>query len=350
LSGALTGGDAILGQTQREGVQLAVDEINAAGGIQGHQIDLITEDEANDPSRMAQIAQKFINVDHVDAILGGTNDGTAVVLAQTAESANVPLVVPFANGNQITAGRKWAFQVDVASSSFVQGIVTYDAKAYKKICITYDNNGFGQEDRDLAVSDLKALNVTPAAVVELPNEGQDYTPQLQQLQSAGCEVTISPDSGTNVAQLRKNMVQLGYEPVITGPNSLAFQSMIDVGQNFVEHKVFFMDLIDASKPAVIDFQSKFTARFGSPATSGFELLGYDAMKVLAAALEKGWPDKTKVRDALEGLQNFALVSGGTDSTLSYSATVHNRPTPSDLVWRWVDKGAFANAPIPFPTQ
>ena len=89
-------------RTQREGVMLAVDEINAAGGINGQQIEVIVEDEANDPSRMAEIAQRFVTRDNVDAIIGGTNDGTAQVLAQVAEQAEVPLIIPFANGDQIT--------------------------------------------------------------------------------------------------------------------------------------------------------------------------------------------------------------------------------------------------------
>jgi branched-chain amino acid transport system substrate-binding protein len=345
LSGALTGGDAILGQTQREGVQLAVDEINAAGGINGRKIELVTEDEANDPSRMAEIAQKFVSRDKVDAIIGGTNDGTAQVLSQVAEQQSVPLIVPFANGDQITKGKKWSFQVDVASTAFVQGIVDYDLAHFKKIGIIYDDNAFGQADRDFALQDLKDAGVDPVAVVAVPNEGQDYTPQLSQMRDAGAEVLIAPISGTNAAQLRKNMIQLGYEPLITGPNSLAFQTMIDVGKQFVEEKVYFVDVIDETKPEVQDFQKKFLAKYGHPATSGFELLGYDAMKVMAYALEKGGTDKAKVRDALESLKDYAAVSGKKGSTISYTADDHRRASPGDLVWRWVKDGKFANAPV-----
>lgn len=345
LSGALTGGDAILGQTQREGVQLAVDEINAAGGIKGRKIDLITEDEANDPSRMAEIAQKFITRDKVDAIIGGTNDGTAQVLSQTAEQAKVPLIVPFANGDQITKGKKWSFQVDVASTAFVQAIVNYDVKNFKKIGIAYDNNAFGQADRDFALADLKNANVEPVATVPIPNEGRDYTPQLAQFRNAGAEVLIAPISGTNASQLRKDMTRIGYEPLITGPNSLAFQSMIDVGQQFVEKKVYFLDVIDETKPEVQQFQQKFQQKYGKPATSGFELLGYDAMKIMAYALEQGGGDKEKVRSAIETLKNYTAVSGKSGSTISYSQDDHRRASPSDLVWRWVENGKFANAPV-----
>ena len=212
LSGALTGGDAILGQTQREGVMLAVDEINAGGGINGHKVEVVIEDEANDPSRMAEIAQKFVTRDAVAAIIGGTNDGTAQVLAQAAEQAEIPLIVPFANGDQITKGHQWSFQVDVASTTFVQKIVSTATQKYKKIGITYDNNAFGQADRDFALADLKELNIKPVAVLPIPDVGRDYTPQLKQLQDAGADVLIAPISGTNCAQLRKDGVRLDTNP------------------------------------------------------------------------------------------------------------------------------------------
>lgn len=342
LSGALTGGDAILGQTQREGVELAVDEINAKGGINGRTVELIVEDEANDPSRMAEIAQRFITRDSVDAIIGGTNDGTAQVLAQVAEQAEVPLIIPFANGDQITKGRKWSFQVDVASTTFVDAISERAAKEFEKIGIIYDDNAFGQADRDFALEDLKALNIEPVAVIPIPDVGRDYTPQLTQFQKGGAEVLIAPISGTNAAQLRKDMVRLGYEPLILGPNSLAFQTMIDVGKEFVEEKVQFLDLIDATKPAVQEFQGKMQAAYQRPATSGFELLGYDAMMILAYALEKGEGDKSKVREALEGLSGYEAVSGKAGSTISYSAEDHRRASPADLVWRMVKGGEFTN--------
>lgn len=345
LSGALTGGDAVLGQTQREGVQLAVDEINAAGGVDGRKIELIVEDEANDPSRMAEIAQRFVSRDAVDAIIGGTNDGTAQVLAQVAEQAEVPLIIPFANGDQITKGRIWSFQVDVASTTFVQTIVDRAVADFKKIGIVYDDNAFGQANRDFALEDLKAANVEPVAVVPIPDVGRDYTPQLTQFQSAGADVIIANISGTNAAQLRKDMVRLGYEPLIIGPNSLAFQTMIDVGSEFVEEKVQFLDLIDESKPEVQAFQEKMMAAYNKAATSGFELLGYDAMMILAEALKQGGGDKAKVREALEGLSGYSAVSGKAGSTISYSPDDHRRASSADLVWRHVKGGKFANAPV-----
>lgn len=343
LSGALTGGDAVLGETQREGVMLAVDEINAAGGINGRKVELVVEDEANDPSRMAEIAQRFVARDAVDAIIGGTNDGTAQVLAQVAEQAEVPLVIPFANGDQITRDRKWSFQVDVASTTFVKKLVDYAVGKYKKIGIVYDDNAFGQANRDFSLADMKAANIEPVAVIPIPDVGRDYGPQLTQFRDAGAEVLIASISGTNAAQLRKDMTRLGYEPLIIGPNSLAFQTMIDVGQEFVEHKVMFLDLIDESKPEVQAFQKKMMDAYKKQATSGFELLGYDAMKILAYALEKGGDDKAKVREALETLSDYTAVSGKSGSTISYSTDDHRRASPADLVWRWVDNGKFANA-------
>lgn len=344
LSGALTGGDAILGQTQREGVQLAVNEINDSGGVDGKQIELVTEDEANDPSRMAQIAQKFVTQDQVDVIIGGTNDGTAQVLAQVAADSEVPLVVPFANGDQITQDNPWAFQVDVASTAFVQAAIDYMAEKYDKIGIAYDNNAFGQADRDFAVEDLAEKNMEPVAEVSMPDSAGDYTAQLSEMRDADAQALFTPMSGTNVAQLRKDMIRLNYQPEVVGPNSLAFQSMIDIGGQNVERSVRLYDVIDEDKPAVAEFTRKFQEAYDKEPTSGFELLGYDAMNILAEALQGTDGDKTAVRDNLESLSGFEAVSGAEGSTISYSPNDHRRPSPDDLVLRWVVDGQFQNAP------
>jgi branched-chain amino acid transport system substrate-binding protein len=349
LSGALTGGDAILGSNQRQGVELAVDEINSAGGINGRKVSLVVQDEANDPARMAQIAQRFVAQDRVDAIIGGTNDGTALVLAQVAEQAKVPLVVPFANGDNITTDKKWAFQVDVSSSSFVEKAVDYiHGQGFDKVGIAYDDNAFGQLDAKLATEDLQELGIKPVASVSMPNGAQDYTAQIQQLRKAGAEVLFTPMGGTNVAQLRKNMQQVNYSAGIVGPNSLAFESMIDIGGSAVEHSVCFYDVIDTSKPEVAEFAEDFKKKYDREPTSGFELLGYDAMKIvevgLTAGTSNGSVDKNKARDAIEGLQEHAAVSGKSGSTISYNPDEHRRATPEDLVLRWVDGGTFTNAP------
>lgn len=341
LSGALTGGDAFLGAVQQEGVRLAVDEINAAGGINGRQIQLVTEDEANDPARMAEIALKFINQDKVDAIIGGTNDGTAKVLAQTAEEHQIPLVIPFANGDDVTEGLRWSFQAAASTSTFGKAITDFAVEHFNKIGIIYDDNAFGQTASGFYTQFLGEKGVEPVAVVPIPDVAQDYTAQLSQFQDVDAEILLAPISGTNAATLRRNMVQLNYEPIILGPPSLSFQTMIDVGQEFVEHKVWFSDMVETSRPEVQAFQAKYLERYGHPADNLFAFVSYDAMKILAHGLDAGDGDKNKVRDAIEALRDFPSLSG---TSVSYSPDDHRRSTTSDIKWRYVDNGQFADLP------
>jgi branched-chain amino acid transport system substrate-binding protein len=341
LSGALTGGDAFLGAVQQEGVRLAVDEINAAGGIGGRQIQIVTEDEANDPSRMAEIALKFINSDRVDAIIGGTNDGTAKVLAQIAEENEVPLIIPFANGDDVVEGLSWSFQTAASTSTFARAITDFATQHFNDIGVIYDDNAFGQTARDFYVSFLEESGVSPVAVLPIPDTAQDYTAQLAQFQDAGAEILLAPISGTNAATLRRNMVQLGYEPIILGPPSLSFQTMIDVGQEFVEEKVWFSDMVDETRPEVQEFQEKYLEAYGHPADNLFAFVAYDAMRILAHALEAGGGDRQAVRDAIEGLDGFPSLSG---TSISYSPDDHRRSTTADIKWRYVEDGRFANLP------
>jgi branched-chain amino acid transport system substrate-binding protein len=345
ITGAGSGGDSILGLTQVNGVVLAAEQLNAQGGINGRRIELVVRDDQNDPSRAATIAQEFINKIGVDVIIGGTNDGTAMVFAEAAKQAGVPFVVPFANGDQISTGNKWAFQVDVASTTFVERAFQFMTENWdpSKIGIVYDDNGFGQADRDFLIEDLAAIGQKPIVSVAIPDTGQDYTAQLIQVRDSGAEVIFTPTSGTNMAQLQKDMDELGFHVPVVGPNSLAFQSMIDVGGEAVEKGVILLDVIDETKPATTKFMEEYYNRFAREVTSGFEPLAYDAMLMVATALKAGGDDAEMVRATLESTEFCDLVSGASGSCIKYSADDHRRADPANLAWRRVEGGKFVNA-------
>ncbi|TAM59981.1 ABC transporter substrate-binding protein [bacterium] len=343
LAGGLTGSQSFLGQAQREGVLLAADQINAKGGINGRKIDIISEDDQFDPSRAAAIAQRFISQDHVDAIIAGTNTGTALVYAKVCEAAKVPLVVSFASDDRITQGKQWSFAVDTGVREDMEAIVAFATQHFKRIALTYDDDAYGQAARDFTLTELKSTPITPIIVASLPDGSLDYGPQVSRLQAAAAQVVLAGDGGSNVAQMAKNMVQIGYRPLVIGPASLAFKSMIDIGGSAVDGKVWFTDTIDSSNPRFQSFAKAFAAKYHETPETGFEPLAYDSMGVLAKAIQQaGSTDKNAVQAALSKTQ-YAGASGKVGTEISFPASTHRRPG-AGITWRWVSQGKFANVP------
>lgn len=344
MSGAMTGTDAFLGDMQQKGVQLAVDEINASGGILGRQVKLVSEDDANDPARMGNIGSRFINKDKVDAIIGTTNTGTSMVLGDIAEKSGVPMLVPFSTGDQISQGKKYVFQVDVAASIQAKAMVDYVLKhGYKKIGILYNDNAFGQQARDFEIAELKARNLVPVAVEAVRSGAEDYTAQVMAMKNAGADVILCPVAGADGAQICKNMKQLNYQAQLIGTNALIHESLLQVGKSNVEG-VMALDVIDETKPEMKAFLDKFEQKYGMRPQTGYPALAYDAMMILKYAFEQaGGTDKEKVRAALENLTNYSTLSGQKGSTLSWKAGDHRRIDMSAVCVRVVKGGKFVNA-------
>lgn len=344
VSGALTTSESILGITQKNALELALEEINSKGGVLGREIQLLFEDDRADPSRVATIGQKFATKDKVVAMIGPTNDGTGLVLARIAEENKIPLVIPFANGDAISQGRKYVFQLDTASSVMVDEVIRFmvQEQGWKKIAIVHDDNAFGEADRDFAAESLKKYGLQPVAVESLQPGGQDYSPQLLRVKEGGADAIFIPAAGTHLAQLRKDMKKVNWVIPAVGPNSLAFQSMIEVGGEFVEG-VMFTDLIDETKPGVQEVQEKYEKKFGYFPKDGFVLEAYDSLFLLVEAIKAaGSTDGTQIAQAIENLKGFKAISGRKDSVIEFSPTDHRRADPTNLVWRVVKDGEFTN--------
>ena len=189
---------------------LAVDEINAGGGINGHKVEVVIEDEAT-------------------ILLGWQKSHKNSSLAmQSPLSSAGPMTVPhkswrrwlnrprfrlsfpLPNGDQITKGHQWSFQVDVASTTFVQKIVSTATQKTRR----WDHlrqQRIWQADRDFALADLKELNIKRVAVLPISDVRRDYTPQLKQFRTRE-PMSLSPLSAEQTARLRKDGVRLGYQP------------------------------------------------------------------------------------------------------------------------------------------
>ncbi|GAB7389354.1 ABC transporter substrate-binding protein [Bacillaceae bacterium] len=339
LSGALTGGSSALGQPQLHAVQLAIEEINNSGGINGAKIRLISEDDQANPTKGVTIAQKFVTKDNVDAFIGPTNSSVALAMAPVFEKAQVPAIMAIPTNDDVTKGKKWIFQIDATSKTQAEFFASYVAKKKMKVGIIHDTTSWGEANKKFAIEELKKLGIEPVAVESLTVGKNDYTPQLLNLKKAGAEILVAGLLGPEAAVVSKNAKQINYTVPIVGPNALAQSSLIELGKKDVEGMVF-TSIVDPEKPEFKKFQESFNKKFGYIPETDWAPLGYDAVYILKKAFEVAGHDKEKIREALENLNNYVGVSGKAGSTISFKPDDHTGLKADAVGFLTVKNGRF----------
>ena len=176
LPGPFTGGSSPMGISMRDGIRLATQEINAAGGVLGSQIQLIERDDEAKNERGAQVAQELINKEKVIAALGIANTGVALASQRFYQEAKIPMITAVATGTAVTKQflppqhpDSYIFRV-AANDSIQAALIVEEAierRKYKKVAILADSTNYGQLGREDLENALQKRGITPVAIEKL---------------------------------------------------------------------------------------------------------------------------------------------------------------------------------------
>ncbi|MBU0767215.1 ABC transporter substrate-binding protein [Patescibacteria group bacterium] len=305
--GPLTGDVASIGTTELSGAQLKIEEINAAGGINGRQIELIVEDARCTGADAASAAQKLIHVDKVVAIHGGECSGETLAAAPIAEEAGVILLSPASSSPDVAEAGDFVFRNYPNDALKTIAMANYlEEQGFNKIAVITENT-------DFTIAFLESLRgeVAEDAIIfsEIVEPGtKDFRTLITRLKDMEFDVFF-PNGQTPVfsATVVKQMREQGLEqPVITHDTADSVD-YVEVGGESVEGSKII------SIPSITDdseFGSTFLARFDTPAASlAWAAYGYDAIGVLAEAIAEVGTDGAAMRDYLYGLKAYNGVIG-----------------------------------------
>lgn len=314
LTGPFTGGSAPLGISIRDGVKLAVAEINAKGGIGGRKIELIERDDESKPERGVQLAQEFINNEKVLALVGIANTTVALAASRFYQEAQTPIIIPVATGSVVSKqfpAPNYIFRTgapDTIQSAMMAGEVI-TRRGINKIAILADSTNYGELGKDDLVSALAQLNVTPVLIDKFNVRDPDMTPQLLRARAAGAEAVFGYGVGPDLAQIANSMARIGWKvPYVTSWNS-SMSNYIDnagaSGEGVRMPQTFIQDesVNDRWASFIKSYQDTYGVdRIPSPSSAA---QSYDAVMILKAAIEQAGVDATglQVREALESLAN-----------------------------------------------
>jgi branched-chain amino acid transport system substrate-binding protein len=355
--GPFTGGSSSMGVSMRDGVRLAAEEVNKAGGVLGRQLQLVERDDEAKNERGVQISQELINNEKVTAAVGFINTGVALASQRFFQEAKIPVFNNVATGSVITQQFKapehpasYVFR-NSAHDSIQAPMIVEEAitrRGFKKVAILADSTNYGQLGREDLEKALKAKGVTPVAVEKFNIKDVDMTAQLLKAKSAGAEAVLTYGIGPELAQIANGMAKLGWKVPIVGSWTLSMANYIDnarangdgarMPQTFIQEpntpkrKAFIEDYLKTFKPK--------NDRIDSPVSAA---QGYDSILLLAAAIKQAnSTDGEKIRQALENLQG--KVEGVvTTYDKPFSATDHDAITANIPVFGEVKGGRVVYA-------
>jgi branched-chain amino acid transport system substrate-binding protein len=322
VAGPFTGGSSSMGVSMRDGVRLATDEINKAGGVLGKKIELVERDDEAKNERGVQIAQELINKEQVVATVGYINTGVALASQRFYQEAKIPVMNNVATGSVITQQFKAPDYPDnyifrnSANDSIQAPMIVEEAvgrQKFTKVAILADSTNYGQLGRQDLEKALAAKGIKPVAEEKFNIKDVDMTPQLLKAKEAGAQVILTYAIGPELAQIANGMTKLGWKVPMVGSWTLSMANYIENagpgGEGARMPQTFIQDPNTPKRKAFInayikEFKPK-NDRIDSPVSAA---QGYDSIYLLAAAMKQaGSTEGPKVRAALENLQ--AKVDG-----------------------------------------
>ena len=344
-----TGGSSPMGLSMRDGVRLAAEEINAAGGVLGRKIQLVERDDQAVNERGAQMMQELISSEHVVAVLGPTNTGVAKASYRYPEQAKVPMLVNVSAGAPINELFKefpdnYLFRIaasdDVQAEMIVKEAV--DKEGLKKVAILADDTNYGQNGREKIEQSLDKRSTKAVYVGKFKIKDTDMTPQLQEARAAGAEALLVYGIGPELAQLANGMQKLGWKVPMIGGWTLSMSNFIDAattnGDGALMPETFIQNSAtsDMAKKFIAAYQAKFNVQRIPVAVAAAQ--GYDSLQLIARAIEQAKStDGPKIKAALENLEH---PYEGVIATFTkpFSATDHEAIKPDQVVMGVVKGG------------
>jgi branched-chain amino acid transport system substrate-binding protein len=332
VSGPFTAGSAPMGVSMRDGVRLAVAEINAKGGVMGRQIELVERDDEARNERGVQVAQELINKEHVVATVGYINTGVALASQRFYQQAQIPVMNNVATGSIVTkqfAGQPQNYIFRNSANDTIQSAMivqeAIDRRKFKKVAILADSTNYGQLGRADLVKALEAKSVKPVAEEKYNIGDVDMTAQLLKAKQAGAEVVLTYGIGPELAQIANGMEKLNWHVPIIGSWTLAMANFIDNagknGEGTRMPQTFIQDGTTAKRKAFIDAYVKaYNPPGGRMPSAVSAAQGYDSVYLLAAAIKQaGSTEGPKIAAALENLKD----------PLEGVVTTYNKPYSHD---------------------
>lgn len=313
--GAMSGTSAVNGKAQTQGIEIAVKEINANGGILGAQVKIVTRDDEADPTKSKTFMEEIVDKEKAKFVIGPTNSTPAAASMAYLQENKVISMIPVATGTDlISKNNPYAFRIMPSNEIQAKALVKIAVEGkYKRIALVADTSALGVDGIAVMEKTLKEYGVEPAAKVTYKSDDPDMTPIAQKIKEANADVALFWTLGADGAKIVRSLERIDYidklqiigytglampnfrELAGPGANNVAVVSMnnwaVEPNQTELEPKYWEM------YQKIIDTYGEYGKRDTNPTTV---TSGYEAVYLLKWAIEKaGTTDTDEVKKVLE---------------------------------------------------
>jgi branched-chain amino acid transport system substrate-binding protein len=311
--GSLTGTTATFGQSTHNGLMLAVEETNNAGGVLGKKIKLLTEDDQSKPEEAATAATKLITRDGVKALIGEVASSRTLAAAPIAQDNGIPLVSPASTNPEVTRKGDYIFRVCYIDpfQGEVMAKFIYNSLGLRNVAILKDvKNDYSVGLAQFFEETFKSLGGNISATQAYSEGDSDFKAQLTALKGTSPEAVFVPGYYTEAALIVKQARELNMNMPFLGGDGWESAKLLEIGGDAINGTFFSTHYAsDDTSYVVRNFVTKYKEHYGG-APDAMGALGYDAAFILFDAIERaGSTEGTAIRDALAGTRNFQGVTG-----------------------------------------
>ena len=312
----LSGDVAVYGVECKKGIDLAIDEINEAGGVNGKKIVLIGEDDEGKPDKSVNAFKKLTTKDKVKFVIGSLTSGCVQAVTTLAQAGRVIQIAPAATSPAITEAGDYIFRacfIDPFQGTVMATYANKNLNAKTAVLIREISNDYSVGLAKFFSDTFKKLAGESSILAELNyNTGdQDFTAQLTTIKASNPDVIFAPGNYTESALIMKQARELGITAPFLGGDTWETPELIDVGKDAVEGCLLStaFDAGGATGDLAKTFLAKYEEKYHKE-PAAFTVLAFDGYRLILDAIRRADSiDTTKIRDAIAATRDFEGVAG-----------------------------------------
>lgn len=281
----LTGDNASYGTDAREGIELALDEINGAGGINGRKTRIIYEDDVVDPKKGVSNMEKLAGVDKVPVVLGSAGSGVTLAMAPIANRTKTVLISPISSAADVTGAGPYVFRTCPSDAAQAEIVAKWmQEKGYKQVGVLFVNNAWGVGLLNAFKKAFTALGGTVVAEEGAEETVTDYRAHLTKLKAANCDALYMPTYSKQGGRILTQAKDLAVHVPLFGGDTWGAQELFDAAGAAADGAYFVVpEKFEGTEYR--EYAKKYQSKYGKQPDFNASS-SYDCMHVVAVALKK----------------------------------------------------------------
>ena len=322
---SLSGKEAAFGQSSHRGTLIAIDELNAAGGLLGKKINFIFEDNRSTPGESATIAKKLITRDHVVAVLGEVASGRSLEAGPICQANKIPMISPSSTNPKVTETGDYIFRVcftDPFQGKLLAEFAKRSLKA-KNVAVFSDVSApYSMGLSQFFKEPFAANGGTIVSEQKYTGGDKDFKAQLTAIKAANPDAIFVPGYYTEAGLIVSQARQLGITVPLFGGDGWEAPELLQIAGAALEGTYYSTHFSAENQDANIQkFVQSYKAKNNGETPDAMAALGYDSAMVLADAIKRaGTTESAKLRDAIAATKDFPGLTGKTTLNAQRDAT------------------------------